>query len=105
MVGTMVQLLKMTRDGAAAARVAHNHEVPGSSPGPATKEKHPRKWVFFLGLNFRTRRRMSKLLRRVCFYQKRSLVPQPRKNDHQGGRFFLPATRTRINMCETASGS
>ena len=24
------------RDGAAAARVAHNHEVPGSSPGPAT---------------------------------------------------------------------
>lgn len=27
----------MTRDGAAAARVAHNHEVPGSSPGPATK--------------------------------------------------------------------
>jgi hypothetical protein len=29
----------MTRDGAAAARVAHNHEVPGSSPGPATKEK------------------------------------------------------------------
>ena len=30
----------MTRDGAAAARVAHNHEVPGSSPGPATKEKH-----------------------------------------------------------------
>lgn len=26
----------MTRDGAAAARVAHNHEVPGSSPGPAT---------------------------------------------------------------------
>ena len=33
----------MTRDGAAAARVAHNHEVPGSSPGPATKEKHPTK--------------------------------------------------------------
>ena len=29
----------MTRGGAAAARVAHNHEVPGSSPGPATKEK------------------------------------------------------------------
>lgn len=28
----------MTRDGAAAARVAHNHEVPGSSPGPATKK-------------------------------------------------------------------
>ena len=27
----------MSRDGAAAARVAHNHEVPGSSPGPATK--------------------------------------------------------------------
>ena len=27
-----------TRDGAAAARVAHNHEVPGSSPGPATKK-------------------------------------------------------------------
>ncbi len=26
----------MTRDGAVAARVAHNHEVPGSSPGPAT---------------------------------------------------------------------
>jgi hypothetical protein len=26
----------MSRDGAAAARMAHNHEVPGSSPGPAT---------------------------------------------------------------------
>ncbi len=26
----------MPRDGAAAARMAHNHEVPGSSPGPAT---------------------------------------------------------------------
>lgn len=25
------------RDRAMAARVAHNHEVPGSSPGPATK--------------------------------------------------------------------
>lgn len=31
----------MTRDGAAAARVAHNHEVAGSSPVPATKVKHP----------------------------------------------------------------
>jgi dihydrofolate reductase len=29
----------MSRDGAAAARMAHNHEVPGSSPGPATKLK------------------------------------------------------------------
>gem|GEM_PF-5470405 len=28
-----------TRGGAVAARVAHNHEVPGSSPGPATKKK------------------------------------------------------------------
>jgi hypothetical protein len=27
----------ISRDGAAAARMAHNHEVPGSSPGPATK--------------------------------------------------------------------
>jgi hypothetical protein len=26
----------LSRDGAAAARMAHNHEVPGSSPGPAT---------------------------------------------------------------------
>lgn len=26
----------MTRGGAAAARVAHNHEVAGSSPAPAT---------------------------------------------------------------------
>jgi hypothetical protein len=29
----------MTRGGAAAARVAHNHEVTGSSPVPATKEE------------------------------------------------------------------
>ena len=36
------------RDGAAAARVAHNHEVPGSSPGPATKKKRSRWWSFFL---------------------------------------------------------
>ncbi len=27
------------RDGAAAARVAHNHEVVGSSPTPATKKR------------------------------------------------------------------
>ena len=30
-------MVTTTRGGAAAARVAHNHEVPGSSPGPATK--------------------------------------------------------------------
>ena len=29
----------MTRGGAAAARVAHNHKVRGSSPLPATKKK------------------------------------------------------------------
>ena len=29
----------MTRGGAAAARVAHNHEVAGSSPAPATKRE------------------------------------------------------------------
>ena len=40
----------MTRDGAAAARVAHNHEVPGSSPGPATKEKAPAPLGLFLWL-------------------------------------------------------
>ena len=39
----------MTRDGAAAARVAHNHEVPGSSPGPATKKTVSQKCgAFFL---------------------------------------------------------
>ncbi len=27
----------VTRGGAAAARVAHNHEVAGSSPAPATR--------------------------------------------------------------------
>lgn len=35
-VATMCAGNQTTRDGAAAARVAHNHEVPGSSPGPAT---------------------------------------------------------------------
>lgn len=29
----------MTRDGAVAARVAHNHEVAGSSPAPATMKR------------------------------------------------------------------
>jgi len=29
--------------------VAHNHEVPGSSPGPATKERVQRKLGFFFG--------------------------------------------------------
>jgi hypothetical protein len=33
----IVKLYLITRDGAVAARMAHNHEVPGSSPGPATK--------------------------------------------------------------------
>ena len=37
-----------TRDGAAAARVAHNHEVPGSSPGPATKINHSLKSGCFI---------------------------------------------------------
>ena len=32
-------LRQISRGGAVAARVAHNHEVPGSSPGPATKVK------------------------------------------------------------------
>ncbi len=39
----------LSRDGAAAARMAHNHEVPGSSPGPATKKRVGRKTGFFLG--------------------------------------------------------
>ncbi len=39
----------MSRGGAVAARVAHNHEVPGSSPGPATKIKGlPKGSPFFL---------------------------------------------------------
>ncbi len=33
----VIILGQSSRDGAAAARMAHNHEVPGSSPGPATK--------------------------------------------------------------------
>ncbi len=32
------QLAPTTRGGAAAARMAHNHEVAGSSPAPATKK-------------------------------------------------------------------
>lgn len=32
----------MTRGGAEAARVAHNHEVAGSSPAPATKKRDRR---------------------------------------------------------------
>ena len=39
----------MTRDGAVAARMAHNHEVPGSSPGPATRENQSYPlWVVFI---------------------------------------------------------
>jgi hypothetical protein len=40
----------MTRDGAVAARMAHNHEVPGSSPGPATRvnQSYPSKRVVFI---------------------------------------------------------
>ncbi len=42
----------MTRDGAVAARVAHNHEVVGSSPTPATKKSaRPFGRVFFLAVN------------------------------------------------------
>jgi hypothetical protein len=36
----------MTRGGAVAARVAHNHKVVGSSPAPATKKRVP----VYLGL-------------------------------------------------------
>lgn len=34
------------------ARVAHNHEVPGSSPGPATNTKNPNlmKGIFCLSI-------------------------------------------------------
>ena len=42
----------MARDGAAAARVAHNHEVPGSSPGPATNKKISHLWDFFVGHDY-----------------------------------------------------
>jgi hypothetical protein len=39
----------ISRGGAAAARVAHNHEVAGSSPAPATKVKaQPSGWAFTL---------------------------------------------------------
>lgn len=37
------------RGGAAAARVAHNHEVAGSSPAPATKTRARRKSGFCFG--------------------------------------------------------
>ncbi len=42
----------MTRDGAEAARMAHNHEVPGSSPGPATRvnQSHPLAGWFLFAL-------------------------------------------------------
>jgi hypothetical protein len=49
----------MTRDGAAAARMAHNHEVPGSSPGPATREKalaHARAFSLVLRFRFEPKR-------------------------------------------------
>ena len=39
----------MTRGGAAAARVAHNHEVAGSSPAPATTTRVHRMMGFFRG--------------------------------------------------------
>ena len=32
----MKNSLKTQRDGAMAARLAHNQKVPGSNPGPAT---------------------------------------------------------------------
>ncbi len=35
--GTITKLQIPSRGGAVAARVAHNHEVAGSSPAPATK--------------------------------------------------------------------
>ena len=38
-------LKRLARGGAAAARVAHNHKVPGSSPGPATKKNDLPFWV------------------------------------------------------------
>lgn len=34
----MNAVLPISRGGAVAARVAHNHEVAGSSPAPATKK-------------------------------------------------------------------
>ena len=43
----------MTRGGAAAARMAHNHEVAGSSPAPATKTSAP----IFRGFCFGTEAR------------------------------------------------
>ena len=42
-----------SRDGAAAARVAHNHEVPGSSPGPATNKSDPVYGSFLLLLYYK----------------------------------------------------
>ncbi len=52
----------ISRDGAVAARVAHNHEVVGSSPAPATKKKvRPCVGLFFLvsGLDTNRLRRFA----------------------------------------------
>jgi hypothetical protein len=46
-----VDLQILTRGGAVAARVAHNHEVRGSSPLPATTiNTSPSGGVFIMGL-------------------------------------------------------
>ena len=49
MISFHSSILKTSRGGAAAARVAHNHKVAGSSPAPATKKNDSHLWVFFLG--------------------------------------------------------
>ena len=48
----MTSTIKLTRGGAAAARVAHNHEVTGSSPVPATKIRTRRKSGFCFVLSY-----------------------------------------------------
>ena len=43
-------MVQVSRGGAArSARLAHNQEVVGSNPTPATKEIVPLRWGFFLG--------------------------------------------------------
>lgn len=43
-------MVQVSRGGAArSARLAHNQEVVGSNPTPATKETVPLLWGFFLG--------------------------------------------------------
>ena len=74
-----------------AARMAHNHEVPGSSPGPATKTSALQKEGFCFGNEASTRLWDAS----VCWQVPGSLIPRQLVGKTGGLYLSIPGPATK----------